>query len=77
MSYAGPDRRSKSAEGVEMEPVFLEKKLADVLNGIVLAGFEVGDRVCLKRDQARLLIAEGWASPVPKSQRRKHADVSC
>lgn len=53
-----------------MEPVVLKKKLAEALNGIVLAGFKVGDRICLRRQQAALLIAEGWACPVPPGQRR-------
>ena len=63
--------RRKKPTNQELEPVVLKKKLADALNGIVLAGFKVGDRICLAQQQAALLIAEGWACPVPPGQRRR------
>jgi hypothetical protein len=69
MTYEGPNRRIRP--GKDMEPVFLTRKLAEALNGIMLAGFEVGDRICLDRDKAELLIAEGWAAPAPPGQRRQ------
>lgn len=56
-----------------MVPVILKKKFAEALNGIVLAGFEVGDRLVLAHRQAALLVAEGWACPVPPAQRRRLA----
>lgn len=68
--YKGPDRRVRVDPDVE--PVVLKKKLADALNGIVLAGFKVGDRLSLARSQARVLIAEGWACPAPPEQRRRN-----
>lgn len=54
-----------------MEPVILTKKFAEALNGILLGGFHVGDRICLAKSQAQLLIAEKWAVPVPLTQRRQ------
>ena len=71
VAYDGEDRRKRETPGSDLEPVVLKKKLADALNGIVLAGFKVGDRICIARNQARMLIAEGWASPVPPEQRRR------
>ena len=71
VAYDGEDRRKRQAPGKDLEPVVLKKKLADALNGIVLAGFKVGDRICIARHQAMLLIAEGWASPVPPEQKRR------
>lgn len=69
--YSGKDRRQYRDNEAELEPVLLKKKFADALNGIVLAGFKVGDRLVLARQQAALLIAEGWACPVPREQRRR------
>lgn len=70
MAYQDVERR-KQPTNQQLEPVVLKKKLADALNGIVLAGFKVGDRICLARQQAALLIAEGWACPVPPGQKRR------
>ena len=69
MSYVGPNRRKKP--GADMQPVILTKKLAQALNGIMLAGFRVGDRICLGKKQASVLIMEGWAVEVPPGQRRQ------
>ena len=70
VEYPDAERR-KEQTNQDLEPVVLKKKLADALNGIVLAGFKVGDRICIARHQAALLIAEGWACPVPPGQRRR------
>jgi hypothetical protein len=50
--------------------VVLTRKFADAIDGIDLAGRDVGDRLPLNRHEAQLLIAEGWARPVPDAQRR-------
>ena len=56
-------------EGVE--PVILTKKYADALDGIELADVEVGDRLCLAADEAALIVAEGWARPAERRERRR------
>ena len=71
VAYEGEERRKEQPQGQDLEPVILKKKLADALNGIVLAGFKVGDRICIARSQALMLIAEGWAAPVPPHQKRQ------
>ncbi len=71
MTYRGKERRNNQGDEVDLEPVVLKKKFADALNGVVLAGFRVGDRLVLARRQAAILIAEGWACPVPPEQRRR------
>lgn len=58
----------------DVEPVVLTRKLAEVIDDIVLAGHRVGDRLVLARRQAALLIAEGWARRVPPHERRR---VTC
>ena len=63
MRNAGPDRRSHVGRPEEIVPVRLTRKYADVLNGVSLAGHDVGDRLPLPPRQAQLLIAEGWADP--------------
>ena len=70
MTYQGAERRKRKTDP-PVEPVILKKKLAEALNGIVLADFKVGDRMCLAPHQAAVLIAEGWAAPVPPHQRRR------
>ena len=69
--YEGTERRKEQQQGNDLEPVILNKKLADALHGIILSGFKVGDRICVARSQAMLLIAEGWATPVPPEQKRR------
>ncbi|HEX6322289.1 MAG TPA: hypothetical protein VFZ36_01080 [Vicinamibacterales bacterium] len=49
----------------------LTRKLAEVINGIDLSERRVGDRLPLSRSEARLLIAEGWAEPTPRDDRRR------
>jgi hypothetical protein len=70
VDYSEIERR-KQPTSDDMEPVRLKKKLAEVVDGISLAGRRVGDRLALTRDEAALLIAEGWACPVPPGQRRR------
>ena len=69
--YNGPDRRAPDNRPEEVEPVVLTRKLAQVINGIDLSERLVGDRVPLRCAEARLLIAEGWAEPVPSDERRR------
>lgn len=69
LGYRGRERRKRPTRN-DVEPIVLTRKLADILDGIVLAGYRVGDRICLVRRDAALLIAEGWARPVPPSERR-------
>jgi hypothetical protein len=59
----GPDRRSHTGRPDEILPVRLTRKYADAINGISLAGHDVGDRLPLPPRDAQLLIAEGWADP--------------
>lgn len=70
VTFSGREKRKRAQAESEVEPVLLTKKLAEVINGVVLAGHEVGDRLCLARDEAKLLIAEGWACPAPPELRR-------
>lgn len=70
-AYKGPERRAPDKRPEEVEPVVLTRKLAQVINGIDLSERSVGDRVPLSRADARLLIAEGWAEPTPRNERRQ------
>lgn len=72
MDYSEIERR-KQPTSDELEPVRLKKKLAEVVDGVSLVGRRVGDRLCLARREAAMLIAEGWACPVPPGQRRRKA----
>ena len=71
VDYSEIDRR-KTPTNEAIEPVRLKKKFADVLDGVSLVGFQVGDRLCLESRDAAVLIAEGWACPVPPGQRRRN-----
>jgi hypothetical protein len=73
--YHGEDRRTHESERRThepggIEPVVLTRKLADMIDGVSLAGHRVGDRLPVSSRDAGLLIAEGWASPSPVEQRR-------
>lgn len=68
--YAGVERR-KAREKTRVCPVRLTRKFAEAIDDIDLRGREVGDRLPLRSRDARLLIAEGWAEPVPPSERRR------
>jgi hypothetical protein len=45
--------------------VRLTKKFADVLDGVDLRPWRVGDVFLATRHEAELLLAEGWAEQVP------------
>ena len=72
MRNEASDRRSMQCRPDEITPVRLTRKYAEVLNGISLYGHDVGDRLPLPPREARLLIAEGWASP----DHRRESDLS-
>lgn len=46
--------------------VRLTRKFAEVIDGVDLSRNQVGDRLDLPSRDARMLIAEGWASPCEK-----------
>ena len=50
----------------------LLRKLAEVMDGIDLRGYENGDLVDLPARDARLLVAESWAVPD-----RRHSNTGC
>ena len=56
-SLAHPSRRAADCMRIR-----LTRKLAECLNGIDLSHHSVGDVFTLRRREAELLIAEGWAS---------------
>jgi hypothetical protein len=72
-AYDGPERRTRDIPD-EVEPVVLKRKYAEALDGVNLEGHDVGDRLPLRRRDARLLIAEGWAEPTPLEERRHSSD---
>lgn len=41
----------------------LTRKYSDVIDDVDLSGSKVGDYLCLSERDARMLIAEGWATP--------------
>jgi hypothetical protein len=47
----------------------LTVKLAEMIDGVDLSRHSVGDELLLSREQARLLIAEGWAVPAARATR--------
>ena len=51
--------------------VVLTRKLADSMDGINVAAYQVGDVLDLTVSEARLLVAEQWATP----ERRRHAST--
>jgi hypothetical protein len=69
--YEGPDRRGDRF--VEVAPVRLTRKYADVIDGVDISDCEVGERLPLPPRDARVLIAEGWAEPAPARERRHRA----
>lgn len=70
-SYSGPERRQRKAP-VKVLPVRLIRKYAEVIDGVDLSAYSVGDRLPVAAHDARLLLAEGWAEPV----RRRETDRS-
>ena len=67
--YTGPERRSRTS-AVEVAPVRLTHKYAEVIDGIDLSRSEVGERLPLTSRDARMLIAERWAEPVAAEEQR-------
>jgi hypothetical protein len=54
--------------------VRLTRKLADMIDGVDLSAYRVGQNLHLSATEARLLIAEGWAEMVERRKRpRTHA----
>jgi len=49
--------------------VVLTRKLADAMDGVDVAAYQVGDVLDLSAAEARLLVAERWATP---ERRRQH-----
>ena len=49
--------------------VHLKVKLAEVVDGVDLSHFDEGDVIELSEADGQLLLAEGWAEPVPKEER--------
>ena len=68
--------RNPPAQGMDQDDVAkftsvrLTRKYADAIDGIDLSGTQVGDRLNLSRRDARMLIAEGWASPCEDGRTR-------
>jgi len=50
--------------------VRLVKKFAEMIDDIDLSTSQPGDVLDLKRSEARLLIAEGWAVPAVRTEQR-------
>ena len=71
--YPEGERRTREPP-LDVEPVVLTHKYAGIIDGISLVGREVGDRLALNHHDANLLVAEGWARPVPEEQRRHPAE---
>lgn len=69
-NYKGRERRLLRGSA-DVEPVVLIRKLADVIDDVVLVGRQVGDRIVVAKREAELLIAEGWARPVEPGKRRR------
>jgi hypothetical protein len=49
--------------------VRLTRKFADMIDGVDLSAYRVGEILHLPWDAARLLLAEGWAEMI---ERRRH-----
>jgi hypothetical protein len=69
--YAGPDRRKVAPYPRDAVPVRLTHKYADVIDDVDLSGHDVGERLYISYRAARLLVAEGWAEPIPAGERRR------
>ena len=69
-TYDGPERRTGQLPPDEVQPVILKRKLAEVVDDIDLSRRQEGERLALTPDEARLLVAEGWA----ELTRRRRSD---
>ncbi len=49
--------------------VVLTRKLADAMDGVDVAAYQVGDVLDLTAAEAGLLVAEDWATPERRRQR--------
>jgi hypothetical protein len=49
--------------------VVLTRKLADSMDGVDVAAYQVGDVLDLTASEARLLVAERWATPERRRER--------
>ena len=54
----------------DMAVVRLTHKYADVIDGVDLSRYRVGDTLELRGHDAGLLIAEGWAEPIAERRSR-------
>ena len=72
--YIARERRSFASTPAEVVPVRLTRKYADEVDGVSLAGRNVGDRLPLEQRDAELLMAEGWADAAPPRERQRRAD---
>jgi hypothetical protein len=61
---------------INMMMVRLTRKLADMIDGIDLSAFTVGEVIQLPVAAARLLIAERWAELIERRQRPRTATDS-
>jgi len=62
--------------------VVLTRKLADAMDGVDVAAYQVGDVLDLTAAEARLLVAEHWATPerrrasgAPPAAERRRANL--
>jgi hypothetical protein len=54
----------------------LVRKLADAIDGVDISEYVVGDVIDLNSDEARLLIAEGWAVSTGRRSHRPEMRLS-
>lgn len=47
--------------------VRLTRKFADMINGIDLSRAQTGEEMLVSARDAAILVAEGWAVPIPKA----------
>jgi hypothetical protein len=55
--------------------VRLTRKFAQLLDGVDLSPYSVGDTVAFHAHEARLLIAEGWAEAIADRRNRHRSPV--
>jgi len=65
-------RRTYCIHDEQKMRVCLQKKLADVIDGVDLRGRAVGDVLDLKPSEASLLVAEEWAIPERRARDREY-----
>ena len=72
--YSREERRRRQTRG-DRYLVVLRRKLAEMIDGVNLAGYRAGDRLLLNARDASLLIAEGWAEVPSRLERRRKSDT--